>query len=193
MLEAEVEVLVPWLRREKTNTVWIQNKRNMNIKSTVCQTFFADKIQAGGAEIIIEFPRFMVLHPSDVHTVLVVLPVVGLVGPPWEEVLREDKNSPHWNVALTWAASQSYCSILASWNIQKRTGSSQESHYFQMFVRWLFTFLVSSWDHITALCITQYVHSFITYCRSSIGVNKLVFNIDIIQSHPGWRRHVTCR
>lgn len=33
------------------------------------------------------------VYPSEVHTVLVVLPVVGLVGPPWEEVLREDKNS----------------------------------------------------------------------------------------------------
>lgn len=51
------------------------------------QTFFADKFLSGGAEIIIEFSRFMVIHPSEVRTVLVVLPVVWLVGRPWEEVL----------------------------------------------------------------------------------------------------------
>lgn len=58
------------------------------------QTFFADEFLCGCAEIITEFPSILVIHPSQVHTVLVVLPVVWLAVPPWEEVLRsKDKNS----------------------------------------------------------------------------------------------------
>ena len=59
----------------------------MNIKYSVCETFFADEVPRGGAEIIVEFPRFVVGHPSQVSAVLVVLPVVRLVGRPGEEVL----------------------------------------------------------------------------------------------------------
>lgn len=66
----------------------------MNTK--VHQTFFADKLLCGSAEIIIEFARFVVIHSSELHTVLVVLPVVWLVGCPREEVLRSRyKHHPH--------------------------------------------------------------------------------------------------
>lgn len=75
-------------------------------KKVLHQTFFADKFLCGCAEIIIEFPRFMVIHPSEVHTVLVILPVVWLVWPPREEVLRsKTKNSPDLNAAFPCAAS----------------------------------------------------------------------------------------
>lgn len=54
------------------------------------QTFFADELVGGGADVVVELPRLHVVHPPDVHAVLVVLPVVRLVGPPREQVLRRD-------------------------------------------------------------------------------------------------------
>lgn len=51
-------------------------------------TFFADVFLCARADIIVEFPSFRVSHPSEVHTVLIVLPVVWLVGLPQKEVLR---------------------------------------------------------------------------------------------------------
>lgn len=65
--------------KKKTKTLWL----------TENPTFFADKFLSGGAEVIVELPGLLVVHPSEVDTVLVALPVVRLVGSPWEEVLRE--------------------------------------------------------------------------------------------------------
>lgn len=54
------------------------------------QTFFADELAGGGADVVVELPRLDVVHPSDVHAVLLVLPVVRLAGPPYEQVLQRD-------------------------------------------------------------------------------------------------------
>ena len=50
----------------------------------VHRTFFADKLLSGGAEVVVEFPRLVVVHPPELDTVLVVLPVVRLVRPPYK-------------------------------------------------------------------------------------------------------------
>lgn len=67
---------------------------NKDTRVCVCvQTFFADELVGGGADVVVELPRLDVVHPPDVHAVLLVLPVVRLVGPPWEEVLRGETAS----------------------------------------------------------------------------------------------------
>lgn len=54
------------------------------------QTFFADELAGGGADVVVELPRFNVVRSPDVHAVLLVLPVVRLVGAPGEQVLQRD-------------------------------------------------------------------------------------------------------
>lgn len=54
------------------------------------QTFFADELVGGGADVVVELPRFDVVRPPDVHAVLLVLPVVWLAGAPREQVLQTD-------------------------------------------------------------------------------------------------------
>lgn len=60
---------------------WLQRPR----------TFFADKFLCGRAEVLVEFPRFLVVHPSDLYAILDVLPVVWLVRRPRKEVLGQLK------------------------------------------------------------------------------------------------------
>lgn len=50
-------------------------------------TFFADEFLCGGADVVVEFSRLVVIHPPELHAVLLVLPVVRLVGGPGEEIL----------------------------------------------------------------------------------------------------------
>lgn len=57
-------------------------------------TFFADELLRGCAEVVVEFPGLVVVHPSELHAVFVVLPVVRLVGRPGEEVLRGGQSKP---------------------------------------------------------------------------------------------------
>lgn len=57
------------------------------------RTFFADELVGGGAEVVVKLPCFYVVHPPDVHAVLVALPVVWLVGAPREKVLHRDNLS----------------------------------------------------------------------------------------------------
>lgn len=52
------------------------------------QTFFADELAAGGADVVVKLPRFDVVGAPDVHAVLLVLPVVRLARAPWEKVLQ---------------------------------------------------------------------------------------------------------
>lgn len=54
------------------------------------QTFFADELVGGAADVVVELPRFDVVRPPDVHAVLLVFPVVRLAGAPYEQVLQRD-------------------------------------------------------------------------------------------------------
>lgn len=57
-------------------------------------TFFADEFLGGCAKVVVELPGLVVVHPSELHAVFVVLPVVRLVGRPGEEVLRGGQSKP---------------------------------------------------------------------------------------------------
>lgn len=61
------------------------------------QTFLADELVGGGADVVVELPWFRVVRPPDVHTVLIVLPVVRLAGAPQEQVLQREhlRSSAH--------------------------------------------------------------------------------------------------